>query len=716
MFNRAKERASLLKAKADSELARIVDTASTPIFSLDRNASILMWNKRLQDLSGYKTSEALGMNFLKNFVHPDHVDKIQGVLTSAFEKGEGSVNFELKLQLRNGETRVLLVSSSVRRCLSDEVSSVVFVSSDDITALQEQRRSELKVHAEVEYTNFLAHEVRNPLTGRSPSLFLNPSFIEPLFLNILCATVGIDCSSHNLAVDLNNIDAFATSIAYTIPNNATRFQPLFLSLDECEVESKHIRSCVGYILKILDNTLDVSRITLEKTAVLLRVDVITPSLFMLQSLVSKELSVKCNCDENIFVFADVLRLQQVIMNVLTNAFKFAKEGTVDVMVSIDANTHLVKIEIRDEGPGVAEENREMLFSKYGQIEVRQGTGLGLSLSYQLVSAMGGRIYLDSSYSRGASFVVELPGGRRECSRLLDRRMSRTGSLYLQGTVEAVFAADYVPLNLAVLLVDDSKAATRLLRRRLEMCADRAKSWDCWAVAQTAEQALELCRQNGGAYDVVVMDQNMQAAGGVLLGHEAIHIMRQELHMARTVIVGCSGNADTCEALFLEAGADGMWSKPTPPTVNMIRDLCRYRAARLSPSPLVVGLPGMVQILILHDNNHLFPDLTTHVPPSWGFHRSSGGHDQIKSLASICQVAIIVDSFASSASCRDETTRILRESPSFQNDKEGVIILCVEDSEYEEAIKNIDVNLILRKNDFSADEILRAFSLLLTTCP
>lgn len=165
IFNRAKERASLLKAKADSELARIVDTASTPIFSLDVNANILMWNKRLQELSGYPASEALGMNFLTSFVHTDHASKIQSVLTSAFIRGEGSENFELKLQLRSGETRILLVSSSVRRCVSDEVSSVVFVSSDDITALQEQRRSELKVHAEVEYTNFLAHEVRNPLTG-----------------------------------------------------------------------------------------------------------------------------------------------------------------------------------------------------------------------------------------------------------------------------------------------------------------------------------------------------------------------------------------------------------------------------------------------------------------------------------------------------------------------------------------------------------------------
>ena len=522
--------------------------------------------------------------------------------------------------------------------------------------------------------------------------------------------VGIDCSSQNLTVDLNSI-----ACSNCLSDKGVGFQPLLNSLDECEIESKHIHSCVGYILKILDNTLDVSRVTLTKTAVLLHSDVITPSLFMLQSLISKELAVKCTCDENIFVFADVLRLQQVVMNILTNAFKFAREGTVEVLVSIDASTHLVKIEIRDEGPGVAEENRDMLFSKYGQIEVRQGTGLGLSLSYQLVSAMSGRLYLDSSYSKGASFVVELPGGREDGAKAFGRRLSRKGSLYISNTGEIVFSADFVPLNLAVLLVDDSKAATRLLRRRLEMCSNQAKSWDYWAVAQTAEEALELCKQNGGAYDVIVMDQNMQAAGGVLLGHEAIRIMRQELHMTRTVIVGCSGNADTCEALFLEAGADDMWSKPTPPTVNMIRDLCRYRAARLSASPLVVGLPGKVQVLILHDNDHLFPDLCAVVPPSWGFHRSSGGHDEIASLASICQVTIIIDSLDSSALCGEETMRILRRNPFFLNGKGGIIILCVEDSEYEYAIKNLDANLILRKNYLCVDEILRSFSRLLN-CP
>ena len=124
--------------------------------------------------------------------------------------------------------------------------------------------------------------------------------------------------------------------------------------------------------------------------------------------------------------------------------------------------------------------------------------LGLSLFRQFVEAMNGRLYLNAAYVSGASFVMEMLGGRSKTV------VSRPLSLMLSDTNKV--DEKYVPYNLAVMLVDNSKAATKLLRRRIENCSDRAKSWDLKAVARTGEEAIQQCRNSGGAFDGVIMDQ------------------------------------------------------------------------------------------------------------------------------------------------------------------------------------------------------------------
>ena len=466
-------------------------------------------------------------------------------------------------------------------------------------------------------------------------------------------------------------------------------------MNECEEETKHTRTCVGYISQVLDNSLDVSKIEISLHEVLVQSDVIDPSVFMLLSQIPKDLQVVVSCDRKVYVMGNILRLQQIMLNILTNALKFAKTGKVEILVSLIA-TGTVKIEVRDEGPGIAAEHRGKLFSKYGQVEVRQGTGLGLSLCSKFIEAMNGRLYLDAEYARGASFVIEMPGGRSKSI------VSRPPSLVL--TESNKVDEKYVPFNLVVLLVDDSKAATKLLRRRIENCSDRAKSWDLQVVARTGEEAIKICRGNKGSFDIVIMDQNMQAAGGFLLGHETIRIMREELNMHRTVMVGCSGNAETCDTLFIEAGADGVWTKPTPPTVNMILDLCRYRYSRINE--YAAGLPGMVNVLLV-ENCDFLPDLPVDVPPSWCFHRLICTRDAINEKLSICQIAIVVDETLSSLSTV-EAVKLIHGSAHFT----GFTILCVDDPEVERRASKY-ATLVLQKKGLSVGEMLLSLSLLLS---
>lgn len=111
---------------------------------------------------------------------------------------------------------------------------------------------------------------------------------------------------------------------------------------------------------------------------------------------------------------DPTRIGQVLANLLSNAIKFTEQGKVEV--SLKESNREVVVAIRDTGPGIAEEDRGRLFSKFGQLEKKstrtaQGTGLGLVIAKGIVEAHGGRIWLESEVGRGSTFFVGLPKGK-----------------------------------------------------------------------------------------------------------------------------------------------------------------------------------------------------------------------------------------------------------------------------------------------------------------
>jgi CheY-like chemotaxis protein len=152
----------------------------------------------------------------------------------------------------------------------------------------------------------------------------------------------------------------------------------------------------------------------------------------------------------------------------------------------------------------------------------------------------------------------------------------------------------LPENLRMLFVDDSAAALKLLVRRFKM----ARSDIDAVLATTGEEALALCEAQGGAFDVVVLDENMQSTGGLLLGHDVVGQMRGRLGMSKSVIIGCTGNAATCAEDYIAAGADDVWHKPTPSTADMV-DVINYKRARAFGEQ-AASLPCGVRVAIIDD--------------------------------------------------------------------------------------------------------------------
>jgi signal transduction histidine kinase len=118
------------------------------------------------------------------------------------------------------------------------------------------------------------------------------------------------------------------------------------------------------------------------------------------------------------VRADRDQLMQVIINLLSNAVKFSPAGTGAVGVSVASRPDGIEIRVRDNGPGVARENQELIFEKFRQVGDTksgkpQGTGLGLAICRRIIEHFGGRIWVESEPGAGATFAVFVPYAKAE---------------------------------------------------------------------------------------------------------------------------------------------------------------------------------------------------------------------------------------------------------------------------------------------------------------
>ncbi|HVA91389.1 MAG TPA: GAF domain-containing protein [Chloroflexota bacterium] len=117
-------------------------------------------------------------------------------------------------------------------------------------------------------------------------------------------------------------------------------------------------------------------------------------------------------DEPVVLFADAHRVQQVLVNLIDNAVKYSPENS-PITVSWRREGDHAVVRVRDQGPGIAEESRHLLFTRFGKIaQVARaghvGTGLGLYISRQLVEAMGGEIWVETGMGEGSTFLFKLP--------------------------------------------------------------------------------------------------------------------------------------------------------------------------------------------------------------------------------------------------------------------------------------------------------------------
>lgn len=163
------------------------------------------------------------------------------------------------------------------------------------------------------------------------------------------------------------------------------------------------------LLKLINDVLDLSRIESGKMSLELR----RCNISRLCKSVLESVEVTCrkpisfvftsNMD-NIEFVTDETRLRQVMINLLTNAVKFSDKGNITLSLDIDTNVNIAKFGVADQGCGIKKENAEKVFGRFIKLDqFKQGTGLGLQICRQILDHLGGKIWLDTTYTGGAKF-------------------------------------------------------------------------------------------------------------------------------------------------------------------------------------------------------------------------------------------------------------------------------------------------------------------------
>jgi signal transduction histidine kinase/DNA-binding response OmpR family regulator len=356
--------------------------------------------------------------------------------------------------------------------------------------------------------------------------------------------------SHEIRTPMNAIVNFCDLLARTV---LSKKQKEYLGI---------IRSSSRSLLEIINDLLDVSKIEagkldFEKAPILIR-DVVQEVSNIFRHLIKEkkiQYNVKIAPDVPMRVITDPLRLKQVLINLVSNAFKFTEKGQISVSVknkSITQSTAELLFRVEDTGIGISGDIQDQLFDAFIQADssiTRKygGTGLGLTISKKIIEMMGGSIWVESTPKAGSSFffTVKFKIASNENNR---KRLSHPQLKDRKVSMDPILPGEFNDVR--ILLVEDNPVN--------QMVATEVLKNSDFSV-DTAINGIEAVKAvRADTYDVVLMDIQMPQMDGL----QATKIIRKKLNMHDLPIIAMTahamkGDRDRC----FDAGMNGYIAKP-----------------------------------------------------------------------------------------------------------------------------------------------------------
>jgi signal transduction histidine kinase len=352
-----------------------------------------------------------------------------------------------------------------------------------------------------------------------------------------------------------------------------------LLLEEDDISGKtketleKINTAGNNLMELISNVLNISKIEAGKLeripvqydmASLLN-DIITLNMIHIEN---KPITFNLDIKEDLLsdLFGDDLRIKQILNNILSNAFKYTKKGTVTLGVDCrregtDTDVVWVSFYVKDTGIGIREKDLVKLFADYKQVDISEhreieGTGLGLSITKKFVEMMGGEISAESEYGKGTTFrvrviqnfVTDKSIGADTAEKLRNFRYTdnnkhtQTKLVRPDLSYARALVVDDFPMNLDV-------AAGMLRKYKMQV--------DC---ATNGQDAIDLIAAGVPVYNAIFMDHMMPGMDG-MEATAALRALGTEYAKNIPVIALTANAVAENEQMFLNNGFNAFLSKP-----------------------------------------------------------------------------------------------------------------------------------------------------------
>ena len=486
----------------------IVDSAVDGIITINAKGVIETYNHAAETIFGYTAKEIIGQNVNKLMPAPyalEHDAYIANYLDTKKAKIIG-VDREVIGQRKNGETFPIDLSIAEVK-LDDKLIFTGIVR--DITQrklvenqlLEAKEDAERANHAKSDFLSRMSHELRTPL---------------------------------------NAILGFAQ----------------ILEMDELspsQTESvHHIIKAGRHLTALINEVLDIARIESgrqELSLEPLKISELLSDVSILMSPLATERNIHFQmpnpgkCD--IHIIADLQRLKQVLLNLMSNALKYNHDAGKVELFCEEHQDGILRINVRDTGPGIAPDNLKRVFEPFERLDADakgvEGSGVGLALSKALVEAMGGVLGLDSQLGKGSTFWIELPTVERNPTEIKTQQL-------LQESLELPSFNNNIA---TVLYIEDNIANFRLV----EVALSHRPHINLMTAMQ-GELGLDLALRHQP--DLILLDIHLP----VLMGDKVLARLKAQPETQRIPVVVISADATRSKIdKLLAAGAHSYLTKP-----------------------------------------------------------------------------------------------------------------------------------------------------------
>lgn len=481
----------------------ILSTLREPFLVLDHDLRVVTANRVYYERFGAAPDDTQGRFLYDLGNHQWGAPKLRALLHEVLTQNRALQDFEVEHDPATVDSKVMLLNASRIRQPGGE-SELILLAIEDITArrrLEELLRNQASVLSDLhrrkdEFLAMLSHELRNPLAAFANALQL----------------LGLQQGSEN------QIQRQARGI---------------------------MERQLGQVRHLVDDLLEVSRITTGRLQLrLARVDisdVVQRAVEVARPTIeehSQQLTVALPPD-SIWLDADSARLEQVLVNLLTNAAKYTVAGG-HIWLTVRQDRGECVLQVRDTGVGIAPNLLPRIFDLFTQVEQsldrsHGGLGIGLALVQRLTELHGGRVEVSSVVGQGSEFVVRLP-------------IAPVAALQPASPVAAT--GQSLPRPLRVLVVDDNLDALLSLAMLLRISGHEVRTAsDGMAAVQEALEHLP---------EVMLLDIGLPG----LNGYEVAKRIRQEPSLKGVVLVALTGyGQESDRRISQEAGFDHHLVKP-----------------------------------------------------------------------------------------------------------------------------------------------------------